>query len=193
MSGTIEIEVQAPADVCANERRARDAARDATRRMRAGYVYANQQVAYYLNLARTERDPTQAELDWMDDIEPFFDPAAVAARPHPQDTCGLCSTIWSWLGRRAQAYTALPPLEATARAAQAALRECLAGNPQAPADAPPPPFAPPESDDEAIELIGASGGDAHRVLCQAPRVGHGHVGDPCRVRLGRDGVCQYHG
>jgi hypothetical protein len=29
--------------------------------------------------------------------------------------------------------------------------------------------------------------------CLAARTGHGHEGEPCRVHLGKDGVCQYHG
>ncbi len=30
-------------------------------------------------------------------------------------------------------------------------------------------------------------------LCFAPRTGHGHVDEPCHVRLGKDGICQHHG
>ncbi|HET7831911.1 MAG TPA: hypothetical protein VFK88_02995, partial [Gallionella sp.] len=34
--------------------------------------------------------------------------------------------------------------------------------------------------------------DAACALCGQPRVGHGHEGEPCRVHLGPDGLCQYH-
>ncbi len=34
--------------------------------------------------------------------------------------------------------------------------------------------------------------DAGCALCGQARVGHGHEGEPCRVHLGSDGLCQYH-
>jgi len=87
------------------------------------------------------------------------------------------------------------------RAARVALRACRAqyplpapapqsapGPPQpAPAGEPAPPAPEPEGDGQgAIPSL-------PRLLCGLPRVGHGHEGDPCRVRLGEDGACQYHG
>jgi hypothetical protein len=185
-------------DPCVDERADRDRAAVALARNQAGSRYAVGRVRYYSALAHTAfhtPPATPDELVWIRGMrDDWFDANDVAARPYPSDQCGLCSTVWMWAGKRAQAAYQQAALQEALDDAQAAFDECLEENADVPDDGGAPDVQPPADDDEALDMIGvATPGFGGSERCLASRVGHGHEGEMCRVRLGADRRCQYHG
>ena len=123
--------------------------------------------------------------------------------PSPSQTyvAGVPADVWAAADLVNQRRAQLAAANDARRAAQAAFNRCRQENPlpAAPAPAQPAPVQPaPPPDGQSAPEPGAEGDGAavpslSSLLCGMPRVGHGHEGDPCRVRLGEDGVCQYHG
>jgi hypothetical protein len=89
------------------------------------------------------------------------------------------SSLLSVTRNRANAIQARTALLLGLQTSQQAYDDCLRNN----QDAEPVPDEQGDASD-----YGPAG-----QLCLAARTGHGHVGDPCRIRLGSDGTCQCHG
>jgi hypothetical protein len=103
-----------------------------------------------------------------------------AAVVQDQDVAGSARSVASLVYQYIEAVDAQPGLERKLDEAREVLRQCESAT-----------GATIEGDtgmttDDAYS--GAVGG-----LCYAPRTGHGHVGEPCHVRVGKDGACQHHG
>ena len=87
-----------------------------------------------------------------------------------EEISGAASSLASLVEQYVQAVNEQPGLEQALEKAKEALKAC-------------------EAESAATEATtGAVPG-----LCYASRTGHGHVGEPCHVRLGKDSICQHHG
>lgn len=118
--------------------------------------------------------------------------------PSPTQTYlgGVPADVWAAADLVNQRRAQLAAANDARRAAQAALNPCRQANPLPAAPAPAQPVPPADGQpapEPGAEGDGAAVPSLSSLLCGMPRVGHGHEGDPCRVRLGADGVCQYHG
>lgn len=92
---------------------------------------------------------------------------------------GWGASLLSVTNNRVNAIAGRAALLQSLQAAQQTYNDCIRNNP----DTEP---APDEQGDASD--YGPAG-----QLCLAARTGHGHEGDPCRIRLGSDGTCQHHG
>lgn len=165
---------------CETQREARDAAARELGKAQRYHTYATRRIR---ELARGLRRPTPEQRAWARGMQhTWLEPAEVVSH-RPTGWPQPYWTIASWAEHRAEVAVALPGLRAKAIAAQRALRECLGAIPPVVE-----PVPVPTNDQEADALIAGLGG-----RCGLARVGHGHVGEACRVRLGDDGICQHHG
>jgi hypothetical protein len=177
---------------CTTERENRDAALLEVRRLRGVYVRAGQRVNEIARAALAHHPPP-AEAAWIRRTARSRSTAAINADPPAPDCrCRRCVEVFEMANKRAMAWEALPRFEDALRATTAALRQCLAAHQTAPPDVLPSPEPVPATDQDMDEWWHSLPA-VPRERCLRPRSGHGHVGQPCYVRLGQDAACQYHG
>ncbi|NWG86409.1 MAG: hypothetical protein HXY26_02685 [Hydrogenophilaceae bacterium] len=206
---------------CVIYRDALNQARQAYNDNRADYAQALQDAASARNrlYQATQANPGDPDYDlyqeirgWADTMYGLAQAAQIPATPQqyqnaPGRIPGYASSLFSAVVKRENLQAAEPGLLQALAQAQQAYDACMQqwqqNNPEAapaggneepaPAEGGEEPTPPEGGEAPAPAEEGAAVGGYASALCLAPRTGHGHEGEPCHIRLGKDGACQYHG
>lgn len=164
-------------DPCTTERGELAAIEDQLAAARAEANTARDILTGYQKIIHKGAPYTDADREWIDNLIPGCgtEQEAYSHAPNQFDALDRSRPLIS-AGQHqgielGKAHDKIRPLMAKQKAAQQKLKDCEAKH-QADAGQTPPP---------------------DRLVCGAPRTGHGHEGEPCHVHLGPDGACQYHG